>query len=114
MSDQPTFTIGPPEPVLDSRSLPAVTAADEDGFVTGADLGPDHLDNQGEPADGDVGLGPLAPDPQDDDAVPTEDDLAALVADTDPDDVDGAGFGDDDLVEPVTPEGAVPAVSGGS
>jgi hypothetical protein len=121
MSDQPTFTIGPPDPVLDSRQLPAVTSDDESGFVTGADLGPDHPDNSGEPGDEEVGLGPVAEasgeTSGEGDAeagpAPAEADLDALVADVDPDDVDQRGFDDADLVEPVTSGDSQPPVAAG-
>lgn len=115
MSDQPTFTIGPPDPVLDSRRLPAVTSGDESGFVTGADLGPDHPDNTGEPGDEEVGLGPVSEEPGEAEAgqPPGEAELDTLVADVDADDVDQQGFDDADLVEPVGTGGDQPPVAAG-
>jgi hypothetical protein len=83
MADEATFTVGPPQPVVDSRKLPAVTAADEAGFVHGVDLGKDHPDNV--LVDGDL---------------PSEDQLDALVADVDTAAADGVGFDDADLAEP--------------
>jgi len=116
MTDQPTFTIGPPDPVLDSRQLPAVTSDDEAGFVTGADLGPDHPDNSGEPDTEEVGLGTVteASGEADDGPAPADAELDTLVADVDPDDVDEQGFDDSDLVEPVTSGGDHPVATGGS
>lgn len=117
MSEHPTFTIGPPEPVLDSRRLPAVTSEDEAGFVTGADLGADHPDNTEEPAADEVGLGPLTAEPAeaDDTPAPGEAELDALVDDVDPDDVDQQGFDDSDLAEPVTGgDDQQPVATGGS
>lgn len=102
MSDEATFTVGPPQPVTDSRDLPAVTAEDEAGFVHGADLGNDHPDNR--PTDSDdedvdavlPGIGA-----EDDEDLPSEDELDGLVADVDADDVDSVGFDDADLEEPL-------------
>lgn len=101
MSDGVTFTVGPPQPVTDSRDLPAVTAEDEAGFVHGADLGDDHPDNR--PADSDdADAGAVLPEigAEDDEDLPSEDELDGLVANVDPDDVDSVGFDDADLGEP--------------
>lgn len=107
----PTFTLGPPHPVTDSRRLPAIDAQDEASVVSGGDLGDDHPDNTpldaadpelGDPAD-------LAEDEPED--LPGDDELAALVADVDPDAVDDVGFDDSDLTDPVEP---LPATTGGS
>lgn len=97
-ASEPIFTIGPPQPVEDSRKLPAVTAEDEAGFVHGADLGYDHPDN----IDSDLAGVDAVPQPEaeDDEEVPSEDELDNLVAAVDPDDVDGVGFDDADLEEP--------------
>jgi hypothetical protein len=99
MSNEAIFTIGPPQPVEDSRKLPAITAEDEAGFVHGADLGYDHPDNI------DSDLAGVDADPQteaeDDEALPGEDELDDLVAEVDPNDVDGVGFDDADLEEPL-------------
>ncbi len=99
MSDEVTFTIGPPQPVTDSRDLPAVTAEAEAGFVTGADLGYNHPDNV--PTDPDVDAVLPEPSVGVDEDLPSEDELDTLVADVDVDDVDAVGFDDADLVEPL-------------
>lgn len=104
MSDDAVFTVGPPQPVTDSRDLPAVTAEDEAGFVTGADLGRDHPDNRPpDPDDTDVDPVLPAPSAEDDEDLPSEDELDAdaLVAVIDTDDVDAVGFDDADLAEPL-------------
>lgn len=46
-ADDGTFSIGPPQPVVDSRELPAVSPDDEAGAVqtANADLGDRHPDN---------------------------------------------------------------------
>jgi hypothetical protein len=99
MADEAIFTVGPPQPVEDSRKLPTVTAEDEAGFVHGADLGYDHPDNI------DSDLAGIDADPQteatEDEDLPSEDELDDLVAEIDPDDVDGVGFDDADLEEPM-------------
>jgi hypothetical protein len=102
MSDDAIFTVGPPQPVTDSRDLPAVTAEDEADFVTGADLGRDHPDNRPlDPDDSDVDAVLRAPSAEDDGDLPGEDELDALVADVDTADVDAVGFDDADLAEPL-------------
>ena len=94
------FTVGPPQPVTDSRSLPAVTAEDEAAFVHGADLGANHPDNTAtDPDDADVDAVPDTENQEDDD-LPSEDELYDLVAEVDADDVDAVGFDDADLAEP--------------
>lgn len=99
MSDEATFTIGPPQPVTDSRDLPAVTAEDEAGFVSGADLGYDHPDNV--PTDPELDAVLPEPSADEDEDLPSEDELDALVADVDTDDVDSVGFDEADLEEPL-------------
>jgi hypothetical protein len=100
MSEDAMFIVGLPQPVTDSRQLPAVTGEQEATFVHGADLGDDHPDNR-------------SPDVDDDDAVdedlPSEEELDGLVANVDPDDVDAVGFDESDLVEPVGTPGDVRA-----
>lgn len=102
MFDEAIFTVGPPQPVTDSRDLPAVTAEDEAGFVSGADLGHDHPDNRPPDPDG-TDVDPVLPAPsaEDDEDLPSEDELDGLVADIDTDDVDAVGFDDADLEEPL-------------
>lgn len=98
MSDQKTFPIGPPESVTDSRELPAVTAAEEAGFVRGADLGAGHPDNVH--VDPGVNGEEVVPEPDPDagEDLPGEDALDAVLAGVDPDAVDTVGFDDTDLV----------------
>lgn len=110
------FTVGPPEPVFDSRRLPAVTAEDEEAFVPAADLAEDHPDNDGEPTDDEIGMGPVDPagDLEDEGEPPSADELDALIADVDDDDVDQVGFDDADLVEPFDLGGSDEPVGGGS
>jgi hypothetical protein len=88
MSEEAMFIVGPPQPVTDSRDLPAVTAVDEAGFVHGADLGDEHPDNTLPDVDDDVDL--------EDEDLPTEEEIDGLVADVDPDGVDAVGFDDAD------------------
>lgn len=97
--DSTTFTVGPPQPITDSRQLPAVTPEDEAGFVHGADLGPDHPDNLPESVDQGTSV--------EDVDLPTEDELDAVVAGLDPADVDTTGFDEADV-----PMGAGLASSG--
>jgi hypothetical protein len=89
---EPTFTVGPPQPVNDSRLLPAVTADEEAGFVDGAA----HPDNRY-----------LDPDAALTEELPGDEELAAVVADVDPDAVDGVGFDDSDLAAALA--GAAPS-----
>jgi len=89
--------VGPPEPVTDSRELPAVTAEDEAGFVHGADLGDLHPDNV-DGADDDAP--PVLTGVVEEEELPGDDELDALVADIDTEDVDQVGFGEDDLRTP--------------
>jgi hypothetical protein len=99
--EEPTFTVGPPQPVTDSRLLPAVTPQDEAGNVHGADLADLHPDNEvPEPDESEVDA---VPDPNTviDDDLPSEEEVDALVTDLDPDDVDDVGFDDTDLAEPL-------------
>lgn len=90
-----TFSIGPPQPVQDSRQLPAVSVDDEAGAVHGADLGDKHPDNALMADDGDV----AAPEPDADagEALPGDEELDSLTADVDTDAVDDVGFDDADL-----------------
>jgi hypothetical protein len=102
MSDKPTFTIGPPQPVTDSRNLPSVTAEGEAGFVHGADLGRDHPDNVPLDSNG-VDADQVLPQTtaENDEDLPSEDELDDLVVSVDSDDVDKVGFDDADLEEPL-------------
>jgi hypothetical protein len=108
MPELETFTVGPPDPVTDSRQLPVVTPDDEGGFVTGADLERDHPDNYEDAPDGvlDELLVAATPDEQaaaeaaaGDADVPdsTDDELDQLTADVDTDDLDMSGFGLEEL-----------------
>src|SRR5689334_11912783 len=92
------FTVGPPDPVTDSRQLPVITADDESGFVTGADLDV-HPDNAEVAPDDVLDQVLVAATPQEQAAaeaaagagdVPDAPDseLDALAADVDTDDVD--------------------------
>jgi hypothetical protein len=82
---EPNFTVGPPRPVTDARQLPAVDAETELGFVSGADLGAEHPDNDDASDDAPVqGVG--------DTDLPSETELAELVSDVDTDTIDGVGF----------------------
>lgn len=101
MFDEGAFTVGPPQPVTDSRKLPAVSADDEAGFVSGADLADNHPDNNADPDGADVDVVLPAPSAEDDEGLPSEDELDALVADVDTADVDAVGFDDADLQEPL-------------
>lgn len=111
MRDQPDpageaqFVVGPPQPVTDSRQLPAVDSDGESGFVvSGANLGSEHPDNieldQAQLADDPLGVsaGDVA-EPPPDDVRPTDDELAADVADVDTDAVDAVGFDASDVVD---------------
>lgn len=110
------FTVGPPEPIFDSRRLPAVTAEDEESFVPAADLAEDHPDNDSDPTDDEVGMGPVDPggDVEDDGEPPSADELDALVAGVDDDDVDEVGFDESDLGEPLDLSDSDDLVGGGS
>lgn len=92
MSEDPTFTVGPPQAVTDSRLLPAVTAGDEAGFVHGADLG-EHPDNRPLQA-GELDVVGFASDGSTpaEEVVPSESDLDLVVAGIDVDAVDEIGF----------------------
>jgi hypothetical protein len=102
MSDEATFPVGPPQPVTDSRDLPAVTAEDEAKFVHGADLGAAHPDNKPTDSD-DADVEAVLPEigAEEDEDLPSEDELDSLVAHVDPEDVDSVGFDDADLGEPL-------------
>jgi len=105
VTEQPRFTVGPPQPVTDPQQLPAVTAEDEADFVRRANQGAEHPDNAVTDADYDdietvLPTEPTEPSAADDD-LPDEDELADLVADVDVDDVDDIGFDDADLEEPI-------------
>jgi hypothetical protein len=93
MADDGFFTVGPPQPVTDSRDLPAVTAEDEAGLVHGADLGDDHPDNRLTDAE----VAAVLADLDADEDLPSEAELDDLVAGVDPDDVDAVGFDETDL-----------------
>lgn len=101
------FTVGPPDPVTDSRQLPVITAEDESGFVTGADLVGDHPDNA-EVAPDDVLDGVLVATPEEqaaaeeaagpgDVADASDEELDGLTADVDTDNLDMSGFGLEEL-----------------
>jgi hypothetical protein len=103
-----TFTVGPPDPVTDSRELPAITPDDEDGFVTGADLGDDHPDNDQVAPDGVLDEVLVAATPEEQSAAEaaagdanapdsTDDELDQLTADVDTDGLDMSGFGLEEL-----------------
>lgn len=89
------FAIGPPDPVTDSRDLPAVSPEDEGFLVGGADLGADHPDNVWGAADYVATLRDTSPDDEED--LPGVDEVAALVADVDTSDVDEVGFDASDV-----------------
>jgi hypothetical protein len=93
-----TFSIGPLQPVEDSRKLPAVSAEDEAGAVHGADLGDKHPDNV-HIVDDDVAA--LEPDADAGEELPGDDELESLVADVDTDAVDEVGFDAADLEVPL-------------
>lgn len=120
ITDQPRFTIGPPDPVTDPQQLPAVTAEEEADFVGRANRGAEHPDNTATDEDDDDGVEAVeALEPADDDEdLAGEDELADLVADVDVDDVDDVGFDDADLEEPLeidlTESADEPSVRGGS
>ncbi|WP_270890021.1 hypothetical protein [Pedococcus sp. 5OH_020] len=105
MTELTAFTIGPPEPVEDSRLLPVVTADDEAGFVTGADLGDAHPDNVAQLPDEVAAQLDSVPEGQADppasnangESLPTQDELDAAVADVDPQNVDPDGFSAQEL-----------------
>jgi hypothetical protein len=101
------FTVGPPDPVTDSRQLPVITTDDENGFVTGADLVEEHPDND-EDAPDDVLDEVLVATPEEqaaaeeaagDGDVPdaTDEELEGLTTDVDTDDLDMSGFGSEEL-----------------
>ena len=107
MTQLEKFTVGPPDPVTDSRQLPVITTEDESGFVTGADLVDKHPDNDADAPD-DVLDEVLVATPEEQaaaeaaagdgdlpDAADAE--LDELTADVDTDDVDGSGFGVEEL-----------------
>ena len=107
MTQLEKFTVGPPDPVTDSRQLPVITTDDENGFVTGADLTKDHPDNA-EDAPDDVLDEVLVATPEeqaaaeeaagDGDAPDAPDDeLDGLTSDVDTDDLDMSGFGLEEL-----------------
>jgi hypothetical protein len=101
------FTVGPPDPVTDSRQLPVITTDDEDGFVTGADLADDHPDNAEDPPDNVLDEVLVAtPEEQaaaeaaagaDDVPDAADAELDALAADVDTDNLDMSGFGPEEL-----------------
>lgn len=100
-SGSPTFSVGPPEAVTDSRLLPAVSPEDEAGSVHGADIGDDHPDNR-DTGSTDPDVLELEPDADADEDLPSEDELAAaLLSGVDLTTVDEVGFdeGDEALFE---------------
>jgi hypothetical protein len=102
MPDEATFTVGPPQPVTDSRNLPAVTAEEEAEFIRGTEPGDDPPHDNG-PTDSDgAGADAVVPETgaEDHEDLPSEDELDGLVADVNTDDVDSVGFDDADLGEP--------------
>jgi hypothetical protein len=104
MSDEATFTVGPPQPVTDSRDLPAVTAEEEAEFVRGTEPGDDPPPKNGPPDSDDADVDPVLPETgaEHDEELPGEDQLDGLMlmADVVGDDVDLVGFSDADLGEP--------------
>lgn len=94
-SGSPTFSVGPPEAVTDSRLLPAVAPEDEAASVHGADIGDDHPDNL-DTGSTDPDVLAMEPDADADEDLPSEDELAALVAGVDLSTVDEVGFDDGD------------------
>jgi hypothetical protein len=103
MADE-TFTVGPPDPVTDSRELPAVTDEDEAGFVHGADLGANHPDNDVSDAEVAAIFAEIEAEIED---LLTEDEVAAVVAGVDTAAVDDVGFDEGDLAEPLDADGSV-------
>ena len=107
MTQLDTFTVGPPDPVTDSRLLPVITTEDESGFVTGADLVDDHPDNAEDAPDDVLDSVLVAATAEEQaaaeeaagDEVPDADDgeLDGLTAEVDTDDVDPSGFGVEEL-----------------
>jgi hypothetical protein len=94
MSEEATFTVGPPQPVTDSRDLPAVTAEEEAGFVRGTAPGddPPHANGPADSDDADVDAVLPGTGAEDDEDFPSEDELDGLVANVAADDVDSVGF----------------------
>jgi hypothetical protein len=109
MPDLAEFTVGPPQPVTDSRLLPVITSEDEGGFITDVALVPDeHPDNEVDVPDDAVDGLLTAASPEEQDAAETaagdaeapdatDDELETLVAEVDTDDVDGSGFGAEEM-----------------
>jgi hypothetical protein len=108
MSELEKFSVGPPDPVTDSRQLPVISSDEENGFVTGADLGDEHPDNEQDVPDNVLDEVLVAATPEEqaaaesaagDPNVPdsTEDELDQLTAGVDTDDVDISGFGVEEL-----------------
>lgn len=108
MTQLEKFTVGPPDPVTDSRQLPVITTDDEDGFVTGADLQDVHPDNDGVAPDDVLDQVLVAATPDEQAAaeaaagpgdVPDAPDaeLDGLTSGVDTDDVDQTGFGVEEL-----------------
>ncbi|GAB3678097.1 hypothetical protein [Angustibacter aerolatus] len=98
-----TDLVGPPDPVTDSRQLPACTADDEARVVQGAST-PDHPDNG--PGDEPDEVAP-PPDADADAELPGADELAVLVQDVDGDAVDDVGFDDTDTAAETDGSGSV-------
>ena len=108
MPELEKFSVGPPDPVTDSRQLPVISFDDEDGFVTGADLEDEHPDNDQEAPDNVLDEVLVAATPEEqaaaeaaagDPNVPdsTDDELDQLTAEVDTEDLDMSGFGVEEL-----------------
>jgi hypothetical protein len=102
------FTVGPEDPVTDSRLLPVITSDDEGGFVNGADLADDHPDNDEDAPDDVLDQVLVAASPEDQAAAEaaagdpdgpeaTVGELDQLTADLETEDVDMSGFGIEEL-----------------
>ncbi len=103
------FTVGPPDPVADSRLLPVITPDDEGGFVTGTGTLPDkHPDNDQDVPDTVLDEVLVAASPEDQAAAETaagdgnapdatDAELEQLTADVETEDVDMSGFGIEEL-----------------
>jgi hypothetical protein len=108
MPELEKFSVGPPDPVTDSRQLPVISSDDENGFVTGADLEYEHPDNDQDAPDNVLDEVLVADTPEEqaaaeaaagDPNVPdsTDDELDQLTAEVDTDDLDMSGFGVEEL-----------------
>ena len=102
-------TVGPPDPVADSRQLPVITPDDEGGFVTGTGRVPDdHPDNDQAVPDNVLDEVLVAASPEDQAAAEaaagdsnapdaTDAELDQLTAEVESDDLDMSGFGVEEL-----------------